>query len=374
MRKYDDNVLRQLNGTTKKQIVLGKGSVFNAYLPNLEKVTNALKHDISRTFCYTGINGKEEQLTFLLPQIENNNKMLYMELISINNDEDIEGVKKLLKMRLSAENEQEDEETINAFLIENKETVFAKVIFWAKNDVRYKKGSDDKYNNYGKFLCTKENYCKMWEKDSAKYIFVTDEDVNIHYIFKCWMEELPIPGQSDVPSVFAYVDGSAAGSTFGAGAILCMNDILMSYDSGEAKEANFASECIALTNVFKYLCKREDNYFQENSIDEVHIYFDNTQLGYVPVEMYAHEKDVSKDMWNIIGEFEKKYPNIKLVFEHVDAHTAIYGNEMADRLATVKIINDEPKDARIGREKLMNTRNAIWSNGDNSFKLFDKKL
>ena len=46
---------------------------------------------------------------------------------------------------------------------------------------------------------------------------------------------------------------------------------------------------------------------------------------------------------------------------------------MADRLATVKIIKDEPKVAQIGREKLLSARNAIWMNGNNSFKLFNEE-
>lgn len=373
IRKYDDNVMGQLMATTSKNIVLGKGSIFNAYLPNLEKVTDSIKHKNSNSFCCMNELDAEAEFILYLPEIENNNRMLHMELVSMGKSVEISEVRVLSEMNISNNREQEDEEKIVEYLKEHKDEVFAKVVFWAKNDTRYKKGSEDPYNNYGKFLCLKENYCDSWKRDCPKYILVTDEEIKIHYVFECWIEELPIPGQSDVPYVYAYVDGSASGNQYGSGAIVCVDDVFISHDCGVANEANYTGECVAATNVLNFLSEMDEDCFKNKEVKEVYIYFDNIQLGYVPVEMYKHDKDAANDMWNMIEKFESKYPNVKIVFEHVDAHTAIYGNEFADRIATVKPVKKEGAGPYQKRIETMSTRDKIWVGTDNSFKVFKKK-
>lgn len=351
IRTYDDNIKNQLNGSSSKKKVFGPGSIFNAYLPNLQKVTDGQKY--SNEYKYKTNNA---ELTFYLPEIKNNNRMLYMQLLEdVEEAQDAPIIQELCDI--------ESEEGVREYLEQWKETVFAKVVF------------RDNGNSKGEFLCLRESYEADWQKNHAKYLVVKDEAIDQTYIFKCWVEELPIPGKSDVPYVYAYVDGSSGdGEKYGSGSILCdKRDVYMSHDYGNDSGRNFTGECISAANVFYYLCENKEKKFAQEKVKELRIFFDNTNVGYVPVELFKHEKEAAKDMWDAIHTFQEKYNKTKVVFIHVDAHTAIYGNEMADRLATV--LKEKPgknkKTEYEKRKKTVDVREKIWLEGDNTFKLFE---
>ena len=287
-------------------------SKFNMYMPTLE-IPKKLNH--SHTF-----KAVDESITFEVPEVRGNNYMLYMQLVTKNNVENVEEISQFWNIAT-----EDDEMKVKESLKENKDSLFAKVTFWSK------KKTD---SNKGRFICLKENYVNMnWEHD--KYILVDDQMIGCQYVLKCWIEQLPIPGKDKRDYVYAYVDGADDKNKrlenneilTGSGYILYDGRaVYVGRSTTYSLGGNAAGEYIAATNTINYVSSIVEN------IKELHIYYDCTQIGNTGVGIFdPKDKDYVDKYLEALKNFE-----CDIIFEHVDAHSNIFGNEIADRLATVK--------------------------------------
>lgn len=291
---FDDNIMRQLLNKNEEEKVLGIGSIFNVLLkkPNASNISKAV------TYKYKVLDEEnEDSKTYNLPEIEMNNRVLYMKLLEIGE---------------AASN--------------YKEQSFAEVDLLPKKD--------RKKTNKGTFKCQKKYYMGEWES-KEKYLFVEDQERNLKLAFRCWIDEMPIPGQTE--GVYIYVDGSSQKTNnkvekYGAGYVINYgNTVYIGRKVGVDEGANVTGEYVAATNAFNDIIKISE---EKGEIDNLRIFYDNNNLGYVPTGIFK-PNTFGKDYKEAIQSFQKKHPETTIEFMHVDAHSAAYGSEMVDQVADV---------------------------------------
>lgn len=227
---------------------------------------------------------------------------------------------RMLFLKLIAENEEVEQ---------YKEKCFASVIFWSEKDKRYtpsKKGSIE-------FPFGLESYDALEELSQQKYLVLEDCSINKKFAFECWIEQLPIPGKDE--GIYAYVDGSSGDKqypeNFGSGyAVTIGKNVYFGHCEGSDSGRNVSAEYLAATKVFHYFPKEITN------LKELCIYYDNNNVGYVPVGLYKPGTEYAHAYVEAVDAFQKEYPETILKFIHTDGHSGIYGNEMADQMAERK--------------------------------------
>lgn len=150
---------------------------------------------------------------------------------------------------------------------------------------------------------------------------------------------------------FAYIDGSfnkAAGLYSWGGFISCGGQIHILQGTGNAadylKYRNIAGEVRgALTVIQKAI---------ELGIKEINLYYDYSGIGNWAAGLWKCENKLSQFYRSY---YMKRRDRLKVNFIHVDGHTGIEGNEIADYLAkeaaAVKLRKKDIEALRVFREK-----------------------
>lgn len=334
-RIYDDNIVTKF---------LKRGVKLNAFLPRVNQETSDSEGNAS--YCFYS---ETHKLPFPLP-IGMVDRMLVMKLTTIEKGSPSDAL---------------------------MNQCFAKVTFI---------NSVDRWGfeivNKGHFEFTDENYTyrKYNELSSLskdkKGLVLYDEEMDRTFMFECEIEQLPIPGETT--GIYAYVDGSSTKKgedsstetgeeeTYGAGVVLNVDkDVFFGRKEDVAHGANYAGELVAATIALNQMT---DMSFEKEP-ERVRIFFDNTAIGYKPLGIHDKESKKSNDEKEDVGtpymvaidEFRKKYLNTIVEFIHVDGHTKIMGNEMADYIAQV---NQKHLELM---EEFSEARNTILKNQKSGF-------
>lgn len=323
-RIYDDNVVLKY---------LKKGAIFNVYLPYIGDD----KSDTNTT--YTFYDNSDNDISFVLPN-QMFTRMLYLQL-----DEMQQGC------------------------IENTNSIIS-VVF--NKDASESKG----YATFNNMTIDDFNQLQITDEsdESIKTIYLYDGQMDYTFKFSCYTKNLPIPALSD--GLFAYVDGSSLKTgkekeVYGTGVVLSENNtVRFCHSEGVAKGSNFIGEIQAVTELLKELNNMPD------ADTTVRIFFDNTAVGYYPHGLFGwnEHKDDNEHKYVIaykeaLDKFVEKHPNVRLSFEHLDAHCKIFGNEFADRIA--KVENTEVEDEEVAPGYFEKRNKACTTEGgfSNSFKI-----
>ncbi|SOC17748.1 RNase H family protein [Pseudobutyrivibrio ruminis] len=318
-RIYDDNVVLKY---------LKKGAVFNAFLPYIGED----KSDTNTT--YTFVDNSGNDISFVLPS-QMSTRMLYLQL----------------------------DEMQKGFLTD----IDTKIYLIFNKDASYSKG----YVNFNNMTIDDFNQLQITDEsdESIKTIYLYDGQMDYTFKFSCYTKNLPIPALSD--GLFAYVDGSSLKTgkekeSYGTGVVLSQNNtVRFCHSEGAAKGSNFIGEVQAVTELLKELSNMSD----EDTT--VRIFFDNTAVGYYPHGLFDWKEQKKDDEHKYVvayketlDKFVENHPSIKLVFEHLDAHCKIFGNEFADRIAKVEnteVEDDEVAPGYFEKRKIVCANEGIFS-------------
>ncbi len=318
-RIYDDNVVLKY---------LKKGAIFNAFLPYIGED----KSDTNTT--YTFVDNSGNDISFVLPS-QMSTRMLYLQL-----DEMQQGC------------------------IENTNSIIS-VVF--NKDASESKG----YTTFNNMTIDDFNQLQITDEsdESIKTIYLYDGQMGYTFKFSCYTKNLPIPALSD--GLFAYVDGSSLKTgkekeAYGTGVVLSENNtVRFCHSEGVAKGSNFIGEIQAVTELLKELNDMPD------ADTTVRIFFDNTAVGYYPHGLFGWKEQKKDDEHKYVvayketlDKFVDNHPSIKLVFEHLDAHCKIFGNEFADRIAKVEntgVEDEEVVPGYFAKRKNICTSNGVFS-------------
>lgn len=299
-RIYDENIVLKY---------LKKGAIFNAYLPYIGKDIS----DTNTTYAFVDNSGND--ISFVLPS-QMSTRMLYLQL-----------------------------EEMQKGHLTNADSKIS-VVF--NRDASESKG----YTTFNNMTIDDFNQLQITgESDkSTQTIYLYDGQMDYTFTFSCYTKDLPIPALSD--GLFAYVDGSSLKTgkekeAYGTGVVLSENNtVRFCHSEGVAKGSNFIGEIQAVTELLKELNNMPD------ADTTVRIFFDNTAVGYYPHGLFGwkeHKEDVEHKYVvaykETLDKFVENHPNVKLTFEHLDAHCKIFGNEFADRIA--KVENTEVEDEEV---------------------------
>ena len=323
-RIYDDNVVLKY---------LRKGAVFNAFLPFLGGDNSDTNTE------YTFSNDSGENISFILPK-QQTTRMLYLQLEDMQEGHITDVASKI-------------------YLVFNKDASESKGYAVFNN-----MGIDD-FNQ----LQITEN-----SDEELKTIYLYDGQMDYTFKFSCYTRNLPIPAVSE--GLFAYVDGSSLKTgkqkeVYGTGVVLSENNtVRFCHSEGIAKGSNFIGEIQAVTELLKEL----DNMPKADTT--VRIFFDNTAVGYYPYGLFGWKENQGGGEHKFVVEYKaaldrfiENHPDIKLSFEHLDAHCKIYGNEFADRIAKVENIGVADYEVALGyfeKRKKICTFDGVFSE---SFKM-----
>lgn len=286
------------------------GMTYNAVLPTFE--TSKEKEE----YTYAEKANKENKIVFILPS-EKKTKMLFMRLCDQPKEGDVS-----------------DDDTFVAICYKNEKYV--------------------KFN----MPLKEKGYESLWiSKEEPKRFCLYDEANGCSFLFECWTEYLPIPGEND--GVFAYTDGSSRTYNkndpkdgYGTGYVISKGlkngekEILFGHTESEEPKSNYEAEMEAVTNFLKNILEDIKGEKDLIAYQNLTIYFDNTQVGYYPGGLYKDGDWLKKNANPSAVEYRKAYEayvglfkeadmECNIEFIHVKAHFGAFGNEMADRLAQV---------------------------------------
>ena len=285
-RIYDDNI---------KNKYMKKGNIYNALLPYFDNKSGSTHFDNEMSYEYKGAN----DIVFTMLK-KPNNRMLFLKLVEVGNEASV-----------------------------YTQNCFAKVTFLSKTDSEYHK---EKKKGIVEFYLNTEDYNGLNALENGKYLLLEDRMNEQLYAFECWIEQLPEPGKDE--GVYVYTDGSAGGKNpeeYGSGYVLNIGkNVYLGHTKGKDTGRNVSAEYEAVTNVFLHMPKEVEN------TEEVTIYYDNNNVGYIAVGIYKAGTSYSQKYVKVLEEYLKNHPETKLTFVHTDGHSDIYGNEMADQVAQRK--------------------------------------
>ena len=293
---------------------LKAGMIFNAILPafSKEKEKYTYAKNENAPYTYAEKANSEHTIVFKLPK-EKKTKILFMELCE------------------AAEGDASRADTFVATGYLNEKTV--------------------------KFNMSLKEYEGLWiSKDEHRLVCLYDEAKGRSYLFECWTEYLPIPGEGD--GVFAYTDGSSrtynqddSKDGYGTGYVISKSlkngekEIQFGHTESEEPESNFEAEMEAVTNVLKNILEDIKAKRDLDAYQNLTIYFDNNQVGFYPARLNAWLKNGRNiNLWALkygktfaayFGLFNEADMKCNIKFIHVQSHFGAFGNEMADRLAQI---------------------------------------
>lgn len=240
---------------------------------------------------------------------------------------------------------------------------------------------NEKYVQFNMPLKEK-GYEGLWiSKEEPKLFCLYDKANGCSFLFECWTDYLPIPGEND--DVFAYVDGSANGeqkgpnNRYGTGYVISNisnngeREIRFGHTTKESG-SNFDAEMETITNVLKNILEDIKEKKDLKAYQNLKIYFDYEGVGYYPAGLYKKGDWLKKNANPSAVEYRKAYEAYVGLFEeagmecniefiHVKGHVGVFGNEMADRLAQVN--DSKLKDKNKFDEGFESAREKICPKG-----------